>query len=279
MAHTVYSGRQGAVNGHTNIAQWSASVAVDLQKVRSSATKGGTVALDGNTDWSGNFRGFGGQPAIMPGETFTFTGSGDGTLGVTGPAICENVEVVIDIESGAPVSYTVNFAGNGAPTLGAAAATDTTAPDVSDLSSIGCKIQQSAALDAPSFAVIPDVATITVRITSENPAYVSSSTAGAKKRFGGNIDAEVSYKIYEGSPADLIAPNSVKALRVFVNATEFYEFNWMKYGNIDGFDVNRDSVNVVSCTQNSAMRGFTDTDATPDKEGSIKLPDATTWWP
>ena len=218
----------------------------------------------------------------MPGAAFEFKGSIDGSVGANSGAAgarVDQVEIRIDIEAAAIIDHTVSFSANGALTFGATVATDATVP--SPPTSKGCKIQTAAAIGTPVFTSIAGVRTITITITSDNKRYVDADSAGQAKRTAGNIDFTVSYSVYTAdfSAAEVPLVNTVANLRVFVDATTFWDLKWCKYADASDLGVPVESADNVAATLNVAMEGFTDVDGTTPTEGFIKNPAAATFWP
>jgi len=278
---SVISGKNGVVNGSAEVRDWSITSEADLQAYVSSATKGGTSRTAGNEDWNGTYNAYGHTPVRMPGEFFAFLGSIDKLVGVdsgASGAIVDQVEIRIDIEAGAIIDHSVNFSANAVLTFGAAVASDATVP--APPSSKGTKIQTAAAIGSPVFTNILDYRTCTITITSDNNVYVSSESAGQVKRTAGNIDFSVSYSVYadDFSNANVPPVNTVANLRVFVNATQFWDLKWVRYGDASDMGANIESADNVAATLNVMMEGYTDVASTPT-EGFIKKPDGSTFWP
>lgn len=275
----VISGIAGLVDGKTHVRNWSINSSADLQRIVASNTKGGSTRLAGNKDWSGSYAAFGHTPATMPGDSFTFEGGIDLVNGAQGPAVCNEVEIVWDIESGAAIMHTVSFESNGALVLGPVTVTaDISVPNPP--SSIGTKVQVADPAASPSFAELTDVRTITLRITRDNQSYVSSGTAGQTQRKSGNLDFALSISIYTDNFGNAIIPtvNEVQHVKLFVDATTFWELKWARFGEASDMEVDRENAAIVGMTLNAEMEGFT-LIATVPTEGYIKKPDATTFWP
>lgn len=277
----VLSGIGGAVDGRGTIGEWRVNHSSDTQQYVSSNTKQGTGRVIGNKDWSGTYNALGHTPQTMPGDAFTFTGSLDGTNGVTGAAICDQVEITWDIEAGAIISHVVTFSSNGALTEGTAAASDSTVPDPP--SSIGTKVEVADVVmppASPAYVEVPDVRTITLTISRANPSYVSSSTAGETKRVAGPIDVQVRINVYtdDVSGAPIPTVNEVNEVKLYVDATTFWHLKWIMFTEHSDYTCNVETGELVSVTLNGSMDGYTSVAGTPI-EGFIKKPDATTWWP
>jgi len=271
----VLSGIGGAVDGEACVRTWTIATTADVQNAVCSASKQGTIVIDGNEDWSGSFTQYGHTPNRMPQDSFTFTGSIDGSNGAVGTAIVDSVEITIDIEAGAIIGIVTNFSGNGAVTLGAAVASDSTTPDPA--TSIGCKVEVGTMVGSPVWTEITDVRTVTITITADNQSYVSSSTAGKTKRTAGNISAAIAVTVYEDDFADLPAVNSDARMRVYVNATEFWLFEFVRFGEASDLTVDRETAALVGATLNASWTGFAEVDGSMT-EGQIVEPDTTKWW-
>ncbi len=273
----VISGIGGVVNGKDSIRTWSVDASAELQAYVASNTKGGSSRVVGNTDWSGQYSAYGHSPSSLPGEALTFIGSIDGAKGVKGVAVVDSVEITIDIEAGAIISHVVNFSANGVlDKADATASSDATVPDPP--SAIGCKVEKSDALVTPSFSNIDNVRTVTLSIEADNQSYVSSDTAGGTKRVAGNVDFNVSIVVYVDDFNDLIDENAIKHLRVYVDATTYWDLKWVMFGEASGLEVDREGATPVGATMNAHMEGFTDVEGTPT-EGQIAEPDSTVFWP
>ncbi len=273
---TPLSGELGAVDGVHTVGLWQVTSTEDLKAIVASNTTNMPKRLAGNGDWSGRYEAWDGQPAVFPGAGFTFTGSINGSLGATGVAIVDSFELTIDVEAGEIVKHVVNFSSNGALTLGASVATDATVPDPD--SSIDCKIESATPSATPSYAEIENITTITLRLTAANVAYRDSSTAGETKRLKGTYDANVSYTQNVATLATFLTKGSTHHLRVYVNATEFWLFNWMMIESVTDIECNVETNAVVKGTVNCAMTGYTDVAATPT-EGVITQPTGGDFWP
>ncbi len=262
------TGKLGAVNGVSQVANWQVSGQADLKEIFASGSKGAPITLDGNKDWSGSYKSYGHTPPVMPGESFTFTGSVDGAKGATGAAICDSVTLSVNIASAAPIEFTTNFSGNGALTLGAAVAADATVPEPP--SSKGCKV---ATWSDPTETVIDNVTDFTFTITAANQTYVNSATAGLVKRLAGNISAQASYNVEVASFDALPALNAENEYRFYVSATEYWAFKWLK---VDGHTPNVDieTAKVLGSGVSLRFGGFSG-----GAEGYIKMPDTAAFWP
>lgn len=262
------TGKLGAVNGVSEIANWQVSGQADLKEIFASSSKGAPITLDGNKDWSGSYKSYGHTPPVMPGEAFTFTGSVDGSKGATGAAIADSITVTVNIAAAAPIEFTTQFSGNGALTLGAAVATDVTAPNPP--SSKGCKV---ATYNGTTETVLDNITDFTFTITAANQTYVNSSTNGLVKRLAGNITAQASYNQECDNFDALPALNAENEYRFYVTAATYWSFKWLK---VDGHTPNVDveTAKVLGSGVSLRFGGFSG-----GVEGYIKKPGDVAFWP
>lgn len=272
----VISGIGGAVNGQHTVHKWAVNVLKTLIPYHASNTKKGTARIAGNGDWNGSFSGLGHSPAQFPGDEFTFTGSIDGTNGVTGAARCESTEIVIDIEGGNPIAFTISFSSNGALTRGAAAVTDSVVPDPP--SSIGTKVELGTMVASPVFTELEDVRTVTLTFSKSLPEYASSGTAGETKRVDANLDFTIAIAVYTNDFSTLPDEGDERQCRVFVDATTFWDLKWIRIEELSDLDVDIEAGTPVGAIINAGMHGFANIVGTPTG-GYIKDPAIATKWP
>lgn len=272
----VISGIGGVVNGVSEMQNWEVSSKAALADFVSSSTKGGTGRTIGVTDWSGSYNALGALPVSMPGEALSFTGSIEGTKGVTGTAIVNDVEITWDIEGGKPIKHAVNFSANGALSIGAAVATDVTVSNAP--TSIGMKVELGTLVASPVWTELADVRTITLKISAKNQSYADSSSAGGTKRVKGPIDFSLAIAVYTDETLVIPTPNTIKAVRLYTAAAAYWELLWAMFQDASGIQVDRETAKIVGCTLNASMCATTLISATPTA-GSIKKPGGATFWP
>ena len=205
---------------------------------------GASGQLAGNNDWSGSYKILGGEPANMPGDGITFTGSVDGTNGCTGTAIVDSITVTAPIAAGGPVTTVVAFSSNGALTVGAAVATDVTEPNPPPA--------KLAKMNVDS-ADLAGVQSITMTLTSANKDYV---TTGETNRVAGNLTGTLSYDLLEGDYTNLPAPNANEILKFYVTATLFWHLKWMTVETLTNLKVDIEANELVGATVNYKFNGF-----------------------
>ena len=274
----VLSGALGAVNGQHTLRDWNISSSEDLQAFVASNTLGGTGRRAGVKDWRGGFNlyqsGNTGQSlgAVKPGTAFTFTGSMDNIKGVVGPAMVSQLQVTIDIEGGRIIMAQVSFEGNGTLVKGPAVAADATIPNPD--SSMGCKVQLGTVVAAPVFTELTHVRTVTLTFSSALQAYSDSSTAGFTLRKAGPLDAQVSISVYpDGDLSLLPQEGDIKALKVFIDADDFWLLNWVRFGEMSDVTVSRETHAVIGATLNAGWSCAENVDGTTPTMGKIQFPD------
>jgi hypothetical protein len=273
----IITGIGGAIDGVPTISKWSVTHKADVQALGHSGTSGAMDRIAGNKDWSGSYTQYLHTPTRMPGNIAALTASIDGTKGVTGSIIIDQVEIAVDIEGGKPIICTTQFSGNGALILGAAVGADATV--VTPFSSIGCKLQTGTLIATPVWTELVDVRTMTLTISRANKNYVDSATAGFNKRLAGPWDASLSASIYPDVDLSLIPSLNVPVgLRMFVSATLYWEILWGMLADIGSIEADRETAAIVGATLNYQFSAVEEIAAAATL-GHIKTPAAATVWP
>lgn len=203
----------------------------------SGASPGMEFNVPGVKDWEGSFDYYGKFPPVIPGATgagsTTFIGH-TGAKQVTGTILPTAATINVDIESGSIIGGTVNFVSNSALVW---SATATALADVSVPSmypSVGCKAQWAVAAASPSYANIADVRTWSLTLACEPKRYASADTGGIRKANPGRKSARVDISVYQAAldafnSPDML-PGTVGGLKLFVDASTFWELRWATVG-------------------------------------------------
>ena len=276
----VISGKAGVVNGASTIGRWQIEThGAELPSHPASGSTYVLSALEGNTDWKGHYYAYGHTPASMPGDALTFIGSLDGSLGVTGTAIVDAVQIDINVESGEPIAHVVQFSSNGTLALGSAAATDSSSPTIFSPKSRKVAIATAAnPISVQSWTDVTEIKRMRLVFGAKNPRYVNAATAGVFKRVAGNIFAAANYVAHTSSPAGIPLPNAIKGLRFYVTATTYWEMDWGIVENVRDLGVDRETADPVFYSIDWRFQAFTDFSGTP-LQGKIVKPAVTNWWP
>lgn len=214
-----------AVDGVNTLRQWRIVDRSELRPYAASNTKSGYGRNCGIVDWEGVYLGYGILPAVFPGETFTFTGSLDGSHGYTGSAYCNRVEIIVDIENGNYVEYAVGFACNGILTPSKALV----ASDVS-IPSPPCPEGLTVSLDDGAQTHVRFM-----RLIMENKGapYVDSETAGRRQRTRGIFDAKLQYSQYFEDPTAELAEKDIDYnVKVGVGTSLSWDISFMRVESV-----------------------------------------------
>ena len=264
---------------------WGVTYNAGINEAVCSATQGARLRVEGNTDWTGNYTGYGALPDVLPGDTFEFngaiTGSGASAVGVEGDAICDSIQIDWDIEGGGIINHTVQFGADGALTFGTIdCPADDSIPDPPKAAGMKVEI---AADPFTTFAEIAEVRTAQLTISKSNLPYTSSGTGSQTRRMEGNLDASLSLSVYAADSdgwASLPKPNDIYAVRLYtsISPAEYWLLKWMMFSELGGMDVDMEGGALVGGTLAAALNAFTDVSGTPTV-GAITKPGGGNLWP
>ena len=274
------TGKKGMVNGANTVRLWRIETLSPGGLYAGSNAAGAHDRIDGWKDWRGIYAAYGHTPPVMPGEEFTFTGSIDGTKGVTGPAIVETVAIVIEIpqqedQPPTPINYMVEFKGNGELTRGAAAVSDTTVPNVPNPKHL--KVEY-ATPGGTEYTTLCSVYKAQLQFASKNPVYRKGCNDGMTYRLAGNIDGRLQVEMYESDAAVLPVEGNNYSVKIHVTDSLFWKIDWMKLEAIMPFEVPIESANLVYANLSWSLKSVALIGETPTR-GSIAKPGGTIWWP
>lgn len=266
----------------TQVRDWSIDETADVKSYASSNTDGGMGRLTGNIDYTGQYNAYGHTPEILPGNFFTFTGAIDDANGVstdTDGCIVDSFVINWGIEAGDVISHTVSFSGTGVLSRGAAVVTEDTTLTIPP-TSIGTKAELGTIVAVPVFTEILNITAMSLTVSSANTAYTNSGTAGRVKRLKGLLDAIASITVQtdDFSNVDIPTINEEGQLRMYVDATTYWDLKWMKCDAVADAVVDVETAAVVGVTLNFGMMGFADVAGTPTK-GFLANPATTNIWP
>lgn len=280
---------KGAVGGGSEAAigcvrEWSINETAEQSSVVCSSSQGAVTRVAGNKDWTGQYSGYGPLPSVLPGDEFEFegaiTGSGGSAVGVKGDAICNQIQVAINIETGEAIAHTVQFGALGALTRGTVTVpADTGLPNPYSAAGLGVLI---AADPFSSFAAIHSVKTATLTISRANQSYASSNTSGHMSRKIGNLDVQLALACYAKDTdgfASFPIPNSIYAVQMQTNLSpaEHWLLKWMMFQEFAG-SVNIEDASIVECTLSSNLTAHTKVSGV-NTVGVITKPGGGNIWP
>jgi hypothetical protein len=274
----VHSGKFGVVNNQKRVRNWVINDLTTPAVAIHSGTNFGRVRTQGISDWNGSFAQYQGEPVVMPGETFAFSGytapsddvyGSDGKI-YAGNAIVDSVVITWNWQANENLSLAVNFSANGPLVVSDGFHDDTTV----ELPQSACplKIQTGVALAEVDWENITQAV---LTITADNQTYVNSSTNCQTQRVAGPIDWNLA--ITEQEEDQLYALSSDHRILLFTDATAYWELEWGHIVAYNNLTVDRQTGAIISKVCNIAMNGSDGTSLGVIKKPSETLP--TSWWP
>lgn len=287
----VHSGKFAAINGKRTMRLWTIDERVAQPRGAASNSLQGTFRARGVHSWSGSYQAYGATPDVMPGDEFAFVGFGapgndvDGGTGsrYEGNAVVSQVSLNWNWRAGALIGHSVNFTGDLdlAVSNSGAAVTDSSPPQV--METTGTKITFAYG-DLGVYQELPACVSAALRLTLPVPTFVNSSTyvggkswTGAKS--GAPLDWNLSIQQEDDERIDttkIWQKDDVLKLRLYVNATAYWELKYGIAGDFTGVSWNRETGAIMARTLNVNMNGYYYGGA---GTGHITMPDGTTWWP
>jgi hypothetical protein len=279
----VHSGKFALVDDMDTVRNWTINEQQAPARGIASNTAFGPLRRVGVRSWNGTFTRYGGLPLLMPGDLFTFRGYGapvDDVVGsdgmvYDGQAMVGSVGLAWDWQGAGLLVETYNFAGHLALSKDDSAAPfpDLVLPD--PLESCGTKIQYS--IGSGAYADFENLTAAQFTLNCALQAYVNSSTANWTGQKAGPIDWTLSLSQQdERRVAGVPDIGDDIRLKLFIDATRFWELLWGHVRDFTGIDANRETGAILARTINVDMTANT---ASGGALGSIDMPGATEWWP
>ena len=261
---SIRTGKDGSVDGISCLTQWQVSRTAALTKYAASCTDRGTGATSGNINESGSLSGLGGNPPITPGVPFAFVGIADQTpsefRSYGGTVLPLSLSINCDKEGGGNINWSSNFGVQGELTPGtaAAAAIDPSeynvhpgASDVADASTLDT--------DGTDEVPIAGFRKWSLSISVPEKTYVQN---GLVYRQAGNLECSVSIDVYsEDLRNALTDPNTLRILKLFVDDTDFWNLEWVRWSDASNFVVNRGTQDLMGYTLNAMWTSVSDQSA------------------
>ncbi len=288
---SVHSGKYGQVNGVNTMRQWTIQEQSSQPKAVASNTAQGTARKRGVRSWSGTYQAYGVTPVVMPGDSFSFIGYGAPTNDVSGngqryegTAVCGQVTLAWNWKAGALIGHNVSFDGDlELQKTSGADPGDAVAPQL--LETTGTKIQW-AYNDSGSYQELPNLVSATWRLTLPIESYVNSSTyvgtplqAWTGRKPGAGLDWNLSIQQEDDERIDttkIWAVDDIIKLRLFVDATHYWQLTYGIAGEFSGITVNRETGAIIARTLAVNMTGYYYGGA---GLGQILMPGGVQWWP
>src|SRR6185437_15471936 len=266
----VHSGKFGVVNNQSTVRNWSINDSQTLAKGVASNTAFGPFRRRGVEEWTGSFAQYGKQPTVMPGDSFTFQGYtapdndayGAG-IEYSGTAIVRQLVVNWNFEGGEMINMAIDFDGHLNLTsqgVSGAVYLDVSTPTIPPIA-LG-SLSYATVSPWTSFTTWSDVASATLTITNEVQEYVNSSTIVAaagvnhlwKGRKSGNMDCTLSV-VEQNLNRSRFNKGDDIAVRLYVDATTFWELKWAQVKDFTGIQVDRETAKILQQTVNTEFNG------------------------
>jgi hypothetical protein len=254
---------------------WEIGRKAQPQTFVDSGTGGGTGRRSGNADWSGTIDCNGAIPAYLPGDDLPFCGSLDGSTGVSGDALVDQVAITWDLAAAKVVQHTIALSGNGPLAEGPAAAGSMAVALPQHSKDLQVLLANPG---GSTWTPLAHVQKATLTLRAANVSYVEN---GIVYRRSGNLDWSLAVPLLIDSqgPGALPALSAVQGIQLFVDATNYWELLWAIFGQRTNLKVDIETKAMIGCTLNASMAAVA-TIAGSDALGSITLPGGTSpWWP
>jgi hypothetical protein len=266
----VKTGKHGYVNGIPCVSSWGYNRVADIQPYMASCTDGGTGQTRGIINETGIITGLGGNPPITPGVEFTFKGVADNTPGgieaYNGTIMPLSLSITADKENGGNLSWSCNFGVQGelTPDLIVGAA------DANYILHEGAAIIADAKMwDAGADYAIPGFRGWKLEISCAEKLFTIN---GVRHRKAGNLEATVGIDVYNSLVINpKYAVNLVDKVKLFVDATLFWNIEWVRIKEITGYNVDRASQALQAYTINADWTAVNTTLGHITRPGGVHL--------
>jgi hypothetical protein len=250
------------------------------------ASGGAKTVLAGIADWSGTAQVYNKNNEVTPGAGLALIGY-NGEERSTGNIVVTDLSVDCDISTGAWITQSIGFAGNGALAHAAGATlTDNSVPPKE--SSIGGLIKWTPYIAGTAGAevTVPDIEKWSLKVQADVSAYVSSTSAPWTARAAGSSILSASFSFtflqsavsYLSASATRMTPRSFGLLKLYTSATDFWlldqvciDSNSDMGPDVEGGDYNRVTVSGQWTSYANVSGTMT--------AGNLKNPANTALWP
>jgi hypothetical protein len=277
------SGQFGAIGDEDTVQDWNLTLETNPPQYRASNTRLGTGRVKGIEDWTGTFNQYRAVPNLFPGGLFTFQGytgpdslgvGGDGTL-YTGNAIVNQVVITWNWQNNEIIQSSTSFQGVNFLTVGSGLIQDPFIPRPPTICGVKVRVSGGSVGAETDW---PNVSQATLTFTTDNPEFINSSTydEGTGKCYVGRVPGPLDYTldIQEDSTESFVGISDDVIVKLFVDATRFWEMKWCHVGSHSDINVNIESGEVVRQTANLLMNGFYD-----NQIGQVIDPNLNQVWP
>jgi hypothetical protein len=284
----IHSGKWAAIDGFDTVRQWTIADVEAPARGLASNTKFAPVRRKGVRSWTGSYQGFGGTPAMMPGQIAAFVGYGAPSNDISGNGfrysgniMADSIDIVWNWRAAEIINHTVNFSGDLELAMGdGAEVVDNTVPDMPSVA-LALAPQWKPALTG-AFAPLSCASQITLRFIGTNPSYVNSCTVinGIvwTGRRAGPIDWTATIVQDDDARVGGVVPliGDDIELKLFIDGLQFWLLQFGHVRDYTGITANRETGAILSRTVNIDMTAYPQGGAVI---GKVVKPDTTTWWP
>ncbi len=202
--------------------QWQIEYSRPATRVAVGSSVPSLRSLCGLGRWTGYVQGVGQPPLMLPGESYSITGTtetGTNKPSASGTAIVVTWTVAVDYNSNQPVQWRVDYVGDGQLTLGTASIT---APSEAE-------IYCASGTSVTSFDLVRQWQ---LSLRAEDIAYSDSTASGWERHITGTKDVNVAITVFGDDPADLPPPGDIDQY-TFTLATSPNDSVLVKYLRVD----------------------------------------------
>jgi len=134
---------------------------------------------------------------------------------------------------------------------------------------------------SPSYSAQAGTNEIIITLSIEDKEYHDCGSSGYMEAIEGVWDANVTYKRFVDDFSDLPTEGDPYAVKVGIDsaASEFYEFQWMRVGDLTDLMVDRETADLVNVTIPLEMSMIEDIGGTATLGTGVTMPSTSVWRP
>lgn len=239
----VKTGKYGYVNGIPCVQTWGYNRTAEQEVYSASCTDFGTGVTSGVINESGIITGVGGNPPIVPGQELAFKGVADNTPGSAeaydGTILILGLTIGASKETGSNITWSAPFGVQGQLTPGVVGAADATFA----LSEGAAAIADAQLFDAGANYVIPGFRAWEFTVNCPEKLFTIN---GLRHRRAGNMQATIGIDVFNSELRNVkYAANAIDKVKLFIDATNFWLFEWVRFSEQTGYTVNRGTQDLI----------------------------------
>lgn len=261
----IITGKDGYVNGVPCTTSWAVNRNASIGRYAASCAGYGTAVNRGVKNVTGVMTGIGGNPPVVPGTNMTFKGVIDNTFGLNkvldGSVYIQSLAIQMPKEAGGNLTWAANFGVQGDLTEGTTGAADATYV----LHEGAVQITDAVLYNGGTPYTIPGFRSANFTINAPEKTYVIN---GLTHRLPGNLEADISISVYDDDYINSkFEPNAIDKVSLYIDASTFWLFEWVRFGDINNFMVDRATQAIIGYDINGMW-----TAVSGGVEGSIVKP-------